>query len=167
MILLLIVPMLIVVGAALPSAKGRFYLLTALLCVVLGTGALFFSFPTSSMAGAPDNGRAVQLAPEVLDLIWKTRVIFSGLLLLYVAIVAIPCILHQQDSRLFTTILPLSFLVLYFAGTIALLSTAEAVALSKPGQVTIPTSKSTHSLDRVQRTNVIVLTIKALPTGVH
>lgn len=124
LVLLMACPALILVGAALPPLRGRPFLVAALLLLVLGTGGLYpgapgGTFPWSGAAGA---------GLWVRSLYSEAWIIFTGLTAIYIAVIVMPSLLHRRSSRLFSTVLPLSFLVLYSAGTVFLLHTVNGAA---------------------------------------
>lgn len=125
--LLLVVPLFIVIGAILPPQKAQPWMLTGLVLMALGTASLFVAVP-SGEAAARVNFQSAD-APALLELherlALETRGIFVMLLAIYVGVMLVPAILHQQ-SRLFSTVLPVSFLLLYFAGAVLLLNAAQA-----------------------------------------
>jgi uncharacterized membrane protein len=125
--LLLVTPLFIVIGAVLPPMKARPWMLTALILMALGTASLFLAVPTGEAAAQA--GRIASSSPTLLEthqqLALETRGIFTMLLAIYVGVMLVPVVLHQQ-SRLFSTILPVSFLLLYSAGAVLLVNTARA-----------------------------------------
>jgi hypothetical protein len=59
-------------------------------------------------------------------LIMEARIIFVGLTAIYVAVLFMPDLLRMRDDRLFSTVLPLCFLVLYAAAAIFLINTTDS-----------------------------------------
>lgn len=129
MVLFLLCPVFIVVGATLPPFRGRPWLLGALLLLGLGTASLFLHSPDEK----PDPTLAKNpAAPAVLwicdSLTTEARIIFIGLTAIYIAVMLLPEILRQHNNRLLSTVLPLSFLVLYSAGAVFLIQTTDSAA---------------------------------------
>lgn len=125
--LLLIVPVFIVIGAVLTPAKGRSYLIAAMVLLLAGAAAIFVAVETGEAAG-----KLAERAPameQVLEnheaLAERTRAAFSVLSVIFVALLAIPWFVKREDTRLTTTILPLAFLVLYSVGILLLVNTAH------------------------------------------
>lgn len=125
-VLLLIAPLFICIGAALPPPKGRPFLLSALILLTLGTASLFVTISAGEAAAKvlPKEGQIGELIVTHQDLAFETMGIFVMLLVLFVAILLVPRVLHR-DGRLFSTVLPLAFLLLYCAGAVVLVSTAH------------------------------------------
>lgn len=131
LVLFLLCPALIVVGAALPPLRGRPWLLAALLALGLGTASLFVAMPGGGLEDTA-LGAANPAAAAVLwiyrGLIAEARLIFIGLTAIYLGVILLPELLRRRDHRLFSTVLPLSFLVLYSAGAVFLIQTADSAA---------------------------------------
>jgi uncharacterized membrane protein len=125
-VLLLVTPLFIVIGAALPPPRGRSWLLAGLFLLALGTGTLLMAIPTGHAAAQfaarhPDVQAALAAHESLAS---EARGIFVMLLILYVSVMLAPRVIHQ-NGRLFSTVLPLSFLLLYGAGVMVLLDTAH------------------------------------------
>ncbi len=125
--LLLTVPVFIAVGAAMSPEKGRSYLIAAMVLLLAGTAATLVAVETGEAAG-----RLAERAPgmeQVLEhhesLAERTRIVFSVLSVIFVALVGTPWLAKRADTRLTTTILPLAFLVLYSVGILLLVNTAH------------------------------------------
>ncbi len=125
--LLLIAPVFILIGALLKQEKGRAYLATALILMVLGTASVFVAIETGEAAG-----KLAERSPEinaVLEhhehLAEATRVGFSVLTVIFAAIIFVPRLLRRASNRLVGTVLPLVFLVFYGAGMLLLTNTAH------------------------------------------
>lgn len=129
-VLLLLSPLFLFIGAILAPAKARPYMISALIILLLGTGSLFLAGSSgeaaASLAERNPAVNAVLTAHE--DLASGTEVVFSVLSVLLLGIVVLPAILRCQDTRLTTTFMPLSFLVLYCVGILFVINTAHAGA---------------------------------------
>jgi uncharacterized membrane protein len=125
--LLLIAPIFIVVGAVLTPAKGRSYLIAAMVLLLVGTVAIFVAVQTGEAAGKlAERTRGMELVLETHEsLAERTQAVFSVLSVIFLALLAVPWLLKRADTRLTTTILPLAFLVLYTAGVLLLVNTAH------------------------------------------
>lgn len=125
-ILLLVTPFFILLGAILRPPQGRPWMLAGLVLLAAGTASLFVAIPTghaaAQLASQHPDVQAQVKAHESLAL--EARGIFVLLLILYVAVMLVPKATHQ-DGRLFSTVLPLTILVLYCAGAVVLLDTAR------------------------------------------
>ncbi len=125
--LLLITPLFILIGAAMPPPKGRPWMVTALVLMALGTASLFIAVP-SGEAAARILFHGTE-SPSLLEahqrLAMETRGTFVMLLAIYVSVLLIPVVLRQQ-GRLLSTVLPVCFLLLYLAGATLLVNTARA-----------------------------------------
>lgn len=125
--LLLIAPIFVVVGAALTPAKGRPYLIAAMVLLLLGTASIFIAVETGEAAGklAERTPAMEKVLENHQSLAQATEAVFSVLSVIFVALITVPWFLKRVDTRLTTTILPLAFLVLYVAGTLLLVNTAH------------------------------------------
>jgi uncharacterized membrane protein len=125
--LLLIAPIFIIVGAVLTPAKGRSYLIAAMVLLLVGTAAIFVAVQTGEAAGKlAERAPGMELVLEAHEsLAERTRAVFSVLSVIFLALLAGPWLLKRADTRLTTTILPLAFLVLYSAGALLLVNTAH------------------------------------------
>jgi len=125
--LLLIAPIFIVVGAVLTPAKGRSYLIAAMVLLLVGTASIFVAVETGEAAGklaerAPGMQQGLETHESLAE---RTQAVFSVLSVIFLALLAVPWFLKGEDTRLRTTILPLAFLVLYTAGALLLVNTAH------------------------------------------
>ncbi len=127
-VLLLISPLFILISAVLAPPKGRPYMTVALLLLLLGTGSLFLAAETgeaaADLAERSEGMSAVLQSHE--ELASKTKIVFSGLSVLLLGMVVFFRLLRHVESRLFSTYLPLTFLVLYSVGVLFLINTAHA-----------------------------------------
>ena len=125
--LLLIAPIFIVVGAVLAPAKGRPYLVAAMVLLLVGTASVFVAVGTGEAAGklaerAPGMEQILETHESLAE---RTQAVFSVLTVIFLVLLAVPWLLKRADTRLTTTILPLAFLVLYSAGALLLVNTAH------------------------------------------
>lgn len=126
--LLFLSPLFILIAAILPPVKARPYLIAALIVLFLGTASLFAAAESGKAAAtlAGRGGPADAVMAAHVDLAARSEVLFSVLTVLLLGIVALPAILHCQETRLTTTFLPLSFLVLYCAGLLFVMNATYA-----------------------------------------
>jgi uncharacterized membrane protein len=125
--LLLIAPLLVIVGALLKPEKGRIVLYVALGLMLIGTLGTFLAAATGEAAGklaerTPQVDAVLERHEELAD---ATRAVFTGLTLIFGAIVFAPKVFHKLPGRLVTTALPLVFLLFYGAGMLLLANTAH------------------------------------------
>lgn len=129
-VLLLVSPLFLVVSAILSPSRSRPYMYVALALLVLGTASLFLAAATGEVAaGLAERGGSLD---DVLDshesLASVTEIVFLFLSIVLTAIAGIPVISRRGQTRLFTTWIPLSFLVIYCAGILSVANTAHAGA---------------------------------------
>lgn len=125
--LLLIAPIFLVVGAALTPAKGRAYLIAAMVLLLVGTGSIFLAVETGEAAAKlAERSPGMQSVLENHEsLAERTQAVFGVLSVIFVALIAVPWLVKRAETRLTTTILPVAFLVLYSAGVLLLVNTAH------------------------------------------
>ena len=125
--LLLVYPLFVLIGALLSPAKGRPYLSTALILLLLGTAGLFFAVHTGEAASQlVDRDPPVEvLLKSHYALATETRDIFVTLSMIACGVFFAPRLLGKTDALLFSRVLPLSFLVFYAVGIIFLVNTAD------------------------------------------
>ncbi len=126
-VLLLVAPVLIVIGALLKPEKGGVLLWTSLLMMVIGTATVFLAVETGEAAGklaerTPEINAVLEHHEELAE---RTRIAFSILTIIFAAILVIPKLVRRGPSRMVTTVLPLVFVVLYGVGTLLLVNTAH------------------------------------------
>lgn len=129
-VLLLLTPLLILISTALSPPKGRPYMMVALIMLLLGTGSLFLASATGEAAAklAEHGGPVDAVLASHERLAEETEVVFSVFCVILLGIVALPRMLHREETRLTATMMPLSFLVLYCAGILFVVNTAHAGA---------------------------------------
>ena len=129
-VLLLLSPILVLISASLSPPKGGRYMIIALIMLLVGTGSLFLAAATGEAAArlAERSGPVQAALMSHQDFAAETEVIFTVLSAILVGIVALPRILRRDENRLTTTLMPLSFLVLYCTGILFVVNTAHAGA---------------------------------------
>lgn len=126
-VLLLVSPLFILIGTSLAPAKGRPYLNTALILLLLGTASLFFAVETGQATSqlVVQDPRVEVLLRSHSALATETRDIFVTLSIIACGVFFVPRLLGKAERSLFSSVLPLSFLVFYAVGIIFLLNTAD------------------------------------------
>jgi uncharacterized membrane protein len=126
--LLFLSPLFLLIGAILSPIKGRPYLIAALIVLFLGTASLFAAAESGKAAATlvGRGGPADAVMATHVDLAARSEILFSVLFVLLLGIVLLPAVLRCQQTRLTTTLMPLSFLVLYCAGLLFVMNTAYA-----------------------------------------
>lgn len=127
-VLLLLSPLFIIISAALSPPKSQPYMIVALIILLLGTGSLYLAGATGESAAelAERRGSVNSVLALHQNLASETEVLFAGLSVILLGIVILPRVLCREETRLFTTYLPLCFLVLYSVGALFLVNTAHA-----------------------------------------
>lgn len=125
-VLLLLIPLLIVLATFLPYAARGYPLGATLVLLILQTGTLFH--PVFAESGG---------------LILESRIIFIGLVSMYVCILILPKVLRQQDRRLFSTAMLLAFLLFYAAGAVIVsgIGSSGLSGLLSPDHLTVHASQ--------------------------
>jgi len=125
--LLLVCPLFVLIGAFLSPEKGRPYLRTALILLLLGTASLFITVNTGvATSQLVDRDPPVEaLLRSHHDLAVETRDVFVTISMIACGVFFIPGLLGKADRLLFSRVLPLSFLVFYGVGIIFLVNTAD------------------------------------------
>ena len=127
-VLLLLCPLFVLISALMAPPKGRPYMISALIILLLGTGSLFLAAAAGEAAAtvAGHGSPADAVLKSHADLAEETEIVSLVLCAILVGIVALPRFLQREETRLTTTLVPLSFLVLYCVGVLFLVSTAHA-----------------------------------------
>jgi uncharacterized membrane protein len=125
--LLLVAPLLVLAGVLLKPEKGRPVLYVALALMVVGTLSIFLAASTGEAAGklaerTPQIDAVLERHEELAD---ATRAVFSGLTVIFAAIMFAPMAFQKLSGRLISTALPLVFLLFYGVGVLLLTNTAH------------------------------------------
>ncbi len=125
-VLLMIAPLFVVIGAALKPQNAKAYLFVALILMALGTASTYIAVETGEAAGkladrTPEINVVLQHHEQLAE---RTRLSFSILTIVFAALLIVPMVL-RRESRVFTTALPIAFLVLYGGATLFLVNTAH------------------------------------------
>jgi uncharacterized membrane protein len=100
----------------------------ALTILILGTCSLFVAASTGRAASElAERGGPVDAVLEMHeDLASETQFLFSGLSAILLGIFIAPRLLRREETRVFSTLLPLAFLALYSVGILFVVNTAHA-----------------------------------------
>ncbi len=126
-VLLLIAPVFVLIGAVLQPKIGKYMYFAALLLMVLGTASTFIAVGTGEAAGKlADRSPAINATLEQHEkLAESTRMSFSILTVAFALLLALPKLMKWEPSRMLQSVVPLLFLVLYGAGAMVLVNTAH------------------------------------------
>jgi uncharacterized membrane protein len=124
--LLLVAPVLVVLGACWKRhASGL--LMAALVIMVLGTAAAYVAVETGE-AAAELADRTPEINPVLhhhQHLAERTRLVFTGLTVVFAAIVLVPAFLKREIKRPLQMAIYALFLILYAGGALLLANTAH------------------------------------------
>lgn len=125
-VLLLIAPLFILIGAALRPSAARHFLIVALILMLLGTAATFVAIESGEAAGkiatrTPEINRILERHEQLAD---RTSITFVVLTTVFAALIGVP-LAFRRSSRVFTTALPIAFLVVYGFASLLLVNTAH------------------------------------------
>ena len=125
-ILLLIAPLLVILGAVLPEARRRPFLASALTLMVLGTSITYLAVATgeSAMKFTPPAPAVTALLEEHRSLAEATRELFSVLTLAFAALLLAHGLLRRELDSWVRTSLFAAFLLFYGTGALLLVNTA-------------------------------------------
>jgi uncharacterized membrane protein len=126
-VLLLLAPFLILVGALRRPERSRTILYVALAVMIAGTVGTYFAVASGEAAAqlAERNPQVEAVLERHEQLAEATRIGFSVLTVIFAAILVIPQVLKMTSTRIACTILPLAFLVVYGGGVLLLANTAH------------------------------------------
>jgi len=123
---LLVAPIFVVLGAALPRA-GRAFSIAALLLMMIGTASTFVAIETGEAAGefADRTPEVMKVLAHHEELAEQTRTVFVALTTIFLVILVLPRILSRELGRGTSLALNGAFLLFYMAGAILLANTAH------------------------------------------
>ena len=100
--LLLIAPIFIVLGAVLTPARGRAYLIAAMVLLLAGTASIYVAVQTGEAAGKlAERSPGIETVLESHEsLAERTQAVFSVLSVIFVALIAVPWLLKRADTRM-------------------------------------------------------------------
>lgn len=129
-VLLLLSPVFLLISAVSRPPHGKPYRTVALILLLAGAGSLFLTaFSGQAAAKLVNlNGPVKTILDSHKELAIETGIVFAVLSVILLGIVILPRMLGCEETRLATTWMPLSFLVLYCAGVVLIVNTAHAGA---------------------------------------
>lgn len=125
-VLLMIAPLFVVIGAAVKPEKAKSFLISALILMALGTTSSYVAVSTGEAAGklaerTPEINQVLQHHEQLAE---RTRLSFTILTIVFAALLGVP-ILTKRESRTYTTVLPIAFLFFYSGAMLFLVNTAH------------------------------------------
>lgn len=125
--LLLTAPLFVIVGGVLPPPKGKAFLMSALILMILGTVSVFVSMETGEVASGMARSDPVIKAVinEHQELAEATRVLFSVLTIAYAALLFLPHWVRVELGHRVNEALLAVFLIFYATGILFLINTAH------------------------------------------
>jgi len=125
--LLLVAPLFIVAALVASPARGRLFMISALILMILGTASVYLAVGTGEAAGKLAEGRPqVTVALERHEhLAEETRIAFTALTILLAAIVFVPWLLKFRPGRATSVIASVVFMAIYFGPVVLLINTAH------------------------------------------
>jgi uncharacterized membrane protein len=127
-VLLLLSPVFILLGALLKEPLGESYRITGLIILLLGTISLFVATSTGKAAAdlAERGGGVDAVLSAHESMAADTRMFFAGLSAILIGMTLLPRILKREETRFSTTLMHMAFLILYSVGVLFLVNTAHA-----------------------------------------
>jgi uncharacterized membrane protein len=124
--LLIVAPVLVLLGTFI-KGRGRAFLMSALVLMILGSFAAWFAVSTGEAASefAERAGAAQAVLEEHEELAETTRAVFTVLTGVFAVIVVAPLLFKKELSRTIGIPLNLAFLLFYGAGILLLVNTAH------------------------------------------
>lgn len=125
-VLLMIAPLFVLIGAAVKPEKAKSFLISALILMALGTIASYVAVSTGEAAGkladrTPEINQVLQHHEQLAE---RTRLSFTILTVVFGAMLVVPMLL-RRGSRTYTTVLPIVFLFFYSGAMLFLVNTAH------------------------------------------
>ena len=154
--LLIVAPVLVLLGTFI-KGRGRVFLMSALVLMILGSIAAWFAVSTGEAASefAERAGAAQSVLEEHEELAETTRAVFTVLTGVFMVIVVAPLLFRKELARSIVIPLNLAFLLFYGAGILLLVNTAH-----QGGRLV-------HEFGVLAMTNSAGTTAKAPPEGKH
>ncbi len=127
-VLLLLSPVFILLGAMLKEPIGESYRIAGLILLLLGTISLFVATSTGEAAAelADRSGGVDAVLTAHQNMAADTRMFFAGLSAILLGMTLLPRILKREGTRFSTTFMHMAFLILYSVGILFLVNTAHA-----------------------------------------
>lgn len=125
--LLMVAPVFILLGAFLSPQKGRPFLITAFLLMLLGTASVFVATSTGEAAK-----KAATMTPQIKavlhdheELSESTETSFALLTVAFGAFLFVPGFIHRELSRKLSNALLVAFFLAYGAGAVLMANAAH------------------------------------------
>ena len=127
-VLLLLAPLFVLVGAILRPPRNRPYMTVALITLLLGTVSLFLAASSGEEAAElADRAGGVSAVLSAHETLASTcEVMFAALSALFAGVYLWPRLFRRIESRLVSTTVPMVFLAVYSVGLLYLVNTAHA-----------------------------------------
>jgi uncharacterized membrane protein len=124
--LLIVAPVIVLIGIFVPN-KGRAFLISAFILMLLGTVAAFVAVSTGGAAGelAEHVNNVESVLEEHEELAETTRAVFTALTAIFGVMVFAPMLFKKELSRMIVIPLNLAFLLFYGSGVLLLMNTAH------------------------------------------
>jgi len=125
--LLFTAPLFVIIGAILAPARGRTFMISALILMFLGTASIFLSMETGAAArGIAASDPVVKAAiGEHEELAEATQVLFTVLTVVFAALLFVPNLVRVELGRQVNVALIAVFLIFYATGILFLVNTAH------------------------------------------
>ncbi len=125
-VLLLVAPLFIILGAAMPKS-GRAMYLAALLLMIAGTVSALFSYATGEAAGklaerTPEINAALERHEHLAE---TTRLLFSILTVVFAGMLGLPRLMKFEFGRKTQALAVVVFLFFYASAMLVLVNTAH------------------------------------------
>lgn len=127
-VLLVLAPVFVVIGAALRPPANRPYMTVALIMLLLGSLSLFLAASSGEEAAElADRSGGVNSVLAAHEALASTcEILFSVLSAIFAGIYIWPRLFRRIETRVTSTVVPLAFLSLYSVSLLYLVNTAHA-----------------------------------------
>ena len=127
-VLLLLTPLFVLIGAILRPPKNRPYMTVALITLLLGTLSLFLAASSGEEAAElADRAGGVNSVLSAHEALASTsQILFVAFSAVFVGIYIWPRLFRSIETRTTATVIPVAFLILYSVGLLYLVNTAHA-----------------------------------------
>lgn len=125
--LLFTAPLFVIIGAALAPARGKTFMISALILMLLGTASIFLSMETGGAAKvvAASNPAIRAAISQHEELAEATQVLFSALTVVFAGLLFVPNLVRVELGRRVNVALMAVFLIFYATGILFLVNTAH------------------------------------------
>jgi len=150
--LLFIAPLFVILGIAIGPLKGRPFLVSALILMVLGTGSILLAVETGEAASeiVSSTSAARTVLRQHQDLAETTEILFALLTVVLAALLYVPALLRRELGPQVNVALLVVYLLFYTTGALFLVNTAHRGArLVHEFGVKAPVASSVAATDLV------------------